>query len=124
MLKMQTRLSFGPDWDPNGVLKPTTLCPVLKTPLGCLFEGDCGEILPSIADESIDTVFADPPFNIGKVYGAKVNDARPNDEYVDWCRKWIDECIRVLKPGGAFFLYNLPRWNILLGAHLTQRGLS
>jgi site-specific DNA-methyltransferase (adenine-specific) len=47
----------------------------------------------------------------------------PEIEYVKWCKKWLDECIRVLKPGGALFVYNLPRWNILLGAHLMEKDM-
>jgi len=90
--------------------------------MGVLFDGDCLDVLPYLADESIDTVFADPPFNIGKKYGKKVNDSRPEEEYIGWCKNWIDECIRVIKPGGAFFLYNLPRWNIILGAYMAERG--
>jgi site-specific DNA-methyltransferase (adenine-specific) len=34
---------------------------------------------------------------------------------LEWCRRWIDEGVRVLRPGGSFFLYNLPRWNAILG---------
>ena len=45
-------------------------------------------------------------------------------DYVEWCKLWIDDCIRVLKPGGSFFLYNIPKWNILLGAYLMERGLT
>jgi site-specific DNA-methyltransferase (adenine-specific) len=29
----------------------------------------------------------------------------------------------VLKPGGAIFLYNLPRWNLILGAFLIEEKL-
>jgi site-specific DNA-methyltransferase (adenine-specific) len=43
---------------------------------------------------------------------------------LSWCKKWIGECVRTLKPGGSFFLYNLPRWNVLLGAHLSKLGLE
>lgn len=95
-----------------------------KTKLGALFDGDCLDILPAFRDEIIDTIFADPPFNLNKVYGAKTKDNRPENEYIKWCHRWIDECIRLLRPGGAFFLYNLPRWNILLGAYLMDKGLE
>jgi site-specific DNA-methyltransferase (adenine-specific) len=81
-------------------------------------------VLPAIADETIDTFFADPPFNLGKVYGNGTNDALPDPEYVAWCRGWIGEGVRVLKPGGAFFLYNLPKWNVLLGACLFELGMQ
>lgn len=42
---------------------------VFSTDLGSLFEGDCLDILPYIYSQSIDTVFADPPFNLSKKYG-------------------------------------------------------
>jgi site-specific DNA-methyltransferase (adenine-specific) len=64
-----------------------------------------------------------PPFNLGKVYGRKVDDELASAEYVRWCRQWLDECVRVLTPGGSLFVYNLPKWNILLGAHLMEKGL-
>lgn len=95
-----------------------------KTELGVLFDGDCLEVLPTLDDEIIDTVFADPPFNLNKQYGEKSKDNRPEAEYLNWCYKWIDECTRLLKPGGALFIYNLPRWNIMFGAYLINKGLE
>lgn len=71
-----------------------------------------------IQTESVDTVFADPPFNLKKQYGAKSNDDLEEGEYIEWCKAWIDECVRVLKPGGAIFIYNLPKWNMVLGAYM------
>jgi len=121
----QTRLKFGEPWSAQGLLgrsdkSPT---PIYSTELGVLFQGDCLTVLPNIRDETVDTIFADPPFNLGKEYGGSVNDERPDQEYLEWSHRWIDECIRVLQPGGAFFLYNLPRWNIPLGAYLMEKGL-
>jgi DNA modification methylase len=103
---------------------PATLQPVLTTALGRLYEADCMDVLPTLGAGSVDTVFADPPFNLNKQYGSKSTDNQPNTTYLDWCRAWLDECIRVLKPGGSLFLYNLPKWNIPLGAFLTERGLD
>jgi site-specific DNA-methyltransferase (adenine-specific) len=98
--------------------------PQYTTALGALFAGDCIDVLRHLNDSVVDTVFADPPFNIGKEYGENTDDRLPNGEYVDWCKTWIRECARVLKPGGAFFIYNLPRWNVLLGAYLFELGLE
>jgi len=81
-------------------------------------------MLRSIKSESIDTVFADPPFNLGKRYGARVNDELGKAEYVEWGQEWIRECVRGLKPGGAFFLYNLPKWNVVFGSYLTELGMD
>lgn len=102
----------------------TVIKPYYKTDLGALLKGDCMEFLPSIKDEVIDTIFADPPFNLGKKYGKNTNDNIPDSEYIEWCKNWIRECVRTLKPGGAIFLYNLPKWNIILGAYLNELGLT
>jgi len=50
--------------------------PYYTTPLGLLYEGDCLDILPKLPGASVDTVFADPPFNLGKTYGRRTNDSR------------------------------------------------
>jgi site-specific DNA-methyltransferase (adenine-specific) len=91
------------------------LQPIFRTELGSLYEGDCTAVMPELAPESADLVFADPPFNLGKDYSSRINDALEELEYLDWSRKWIKEAVRLLKPGGSFFLYNLPKWNLRLG---------
>jgi site-specific DNA-methyltransferase (adenine-specific) len=68
-------------------------------------------------------VFVDPPFNLGKDYGKGIDDGRPDAAYLAWCSSWIAECVRLLKPGGAFYLFNLPRWNVELGHQLNERGM-
>lgn len=94
--------------------------PYYATENGLLFEGDCLEFLARFRSNLADAVFADPPFNLGKSYGARTNDSRAGHEYVQWCQRWLAECVRVLAPGGALFVYNLPKWSILLGAYLMQ----
>ena len=78
--------------------------PFLTTSHGVLFDADCLQVLAGMKSGVIHTVFADPPFNIGKDY----RNAAAQAEYLRWCRRWILECCRILKPGGAFFLYATP----------------
>ena len=98
--------------------------PCFVTDSGALFDLDCIDFLTSLQDECVDTVFADPPFNLNKVYGSKSNDNLAPTDYLNWCYQWIDQSARVLKPGGSFFLYNLPKWNIQLGAYMSEVGLE
>lgn len=98
--------------------------PVYRNDAGALYNEDCCDFLERVETETVDTVFADPPFNLGKVYGPRVDDKVSEAQYLDWSRSWIDECIRVLKPGGSLFLFNLPRWNVVFGAHMLERGLD
>jgi DNA modification methylase len=72
-------------------------------PLDCLHAGDCLDLLPRINDESIDLVFADPPFNIGYDYDI-YDDKRSFENYMSWSKRWITEVCRVLKPNGTFWL--------------------
>ncbi len=90
---------------------------------GILYQGDCLNLLSAIPDAVVDVIFADPPFNLGKKYGEGVSDQMESDEYLDWSRKWLQESIRVLKPGGSLFVFNLPKWCIEYGAFLNQNGM-
>jgi DNA modification methylase len=60
---------------------------------------DCLEFLKGVPDNSIDLVLNDPPYFIG-YDGGKGWDSQwsSEDEYLDWCREWSQECARVLKP--------------------------
>ena len=97
------------------------MIPILKTSLGQLFQADCVEVMKSLDAESVDLAFADPPFNLNKEYTSKIDDALASHEYLAWCQQWLDEMVRVLKPGGALFLWNLPKWNLPLGAYLNDK---
>jgi site-specific DNA-methyltransferase (adenine-specific) len=98
-----------------------TMIPTLMTPRGRLYEADCVDFLSKVESESVDLVFADPPFNLGKSYTSKINDSREVADYLSWCREWLDLSIAALKPGGSLFLWNLPKWNLALGEFLNNR---
>ena len=95
--------------------------PDFQTKLGSLWQVDCLDFLPAQADESVDLVFADPPFNLDKVYPSGIDDDREVGVYFEWCEQWLTECIRVMKNGGSLFLWNLPKWNSVLSGFLSQR---
>ncbi len=94
--------------------------PFLATEFGFLFSDDCLQVLKHMRDETIDCVFADPPFNLGKDYRNGYDDQREESEYLEWCRAWISECCRVLKPGGAIFVYATPRRALQFGVLLSE----
>jgi site-specific DNA-methyltransferase (adenine-specific) len=103
--------------------RPVSLKTTHTTTWGRLYQGDCLEFLRSLPDGSVDMVFADPPFNLGKHYGAGISDHLRADDYLRWSNSWLAESIRVLAPGGALFVFNLPRWLIEYGAFLNRNGM-
>lgn len=108
-------LSLHPEKEPL----PKELQPVFSTKLGRLFQCDCMDLLHTIENDSVDLVFADPPFNLNKLYPSGINDDLKADQYLSWCEKWLFECIRILKPGGSFFVWNLPKWNSQVSEYLN-----
>ena len=95
--------------------------PFLQTKRGVLYNRDCLEVLETLQDRSVDLIFADPPFNLKKEYDNNYDDNKSTDEYLQWCYKWIDECARVLKVGGAFYIFNIPKWSLYLGAYMLKK---
>ena len=70
-----------------------------------IYNGDVFECFSKIQNESIDLVFADPPYNIGKDFDG-LKDKKNEQDFLIWTYKWIDEVFRVLKKNGSFYLMN------------------
>lgn len=69
-----------------------------------IYLADCLIALNDVIDESVDLIFADPPYNIGKKF-SNFHDSWPSDkEYAEWCYKWLELCIKKLKPNGSLYV--------------------
>jgi modification methylase len=97
--------------------------------------GDCIQELRKLPSESVDLVFADPPYNLQLASEL----LRPNNTRVDgvddewdkfssfaaydqFCRAWLSECRRVLKPDGAMWVIGSYHNVFRLGAALQDLG--
>ena len=80
-----------------------TQAPVLfySHPNGEVWIGHATAWLRSLPDESVDLVFADPPYNIHK---AEWDTFESQQEYVEWSLEWIEQAARVLKPTGTLYI--------------------
>lgn len=76
-----------------------------------------------IQDESIDLIFADPPYNIGKNFAGCKDKWATDDDYLNWCYEWLNLCIRKLKPTGALYVMTstqfMPYFDIFLRKRMT-----
>jgi len=87
---------------------------------------DCIEGMKLLADNTIDLIITDPPYNISKLNDnrdrSKLNspimrrkhplkydfgewDNLDRNEFITFTRKWLTECCRVLKDGGAIISF-------------------
>ena len=69
-----------------------------------IYHGDAIEVLRQIHNESIDLIFVDPPYNIGKDFAGRKDKWETDEAYLKWCYEWIDLCISKLKPNGSIYL--------------------
>jgi len=70
-------------------------------PNGEIWAGDSMVWLRSLESESVDLIFADPPYNIKK---AEWDTFESQQEYVQWSLQWIEQAARVLKPTGTIYI--------------------
>ncbi len=104
-------------------------------PLGQILDGDCVDAMRKLPDNSVDLVFADPPYNLQ--LGSDLN--RPDGSHVDavtnewdrfdsfgtydaFTRAWLAECRRVLKPDGALWVIGSYHNIYRVGAVLQDLG--
>ena len=82
-----------------------------------IYHGDALQVLATIPDETVDLIFADPPYNlqIGKKLtrpdSSKVNGVSDKwdqfssfKHYDEFCKIWLSESKRVLKDNGSIWV--------------------
>ena len=99
---------------------------------GCRFEekhnensmailGDCLEVLKSMKSNSVNLIFADAPYNIGKDFGNNSDKWESVQAYVDWCKEWIDECLRVLCDNGTMYFMTATQHMSYLDVYVSEK---
>ncbi|GAB1453976.1 adenine-specific DNA-methyltransferase [Draconibacterium sp.] len=84
-----------------------------------IYHGDTIEVLENeIKDGSIDLIFVDPPYNIGKDFNGLKDSWATDELYLQWCYKWINLCLKKLKSNGSFYVMTstqfMPYFDIFL----------
>ena len=89
-----------------------------------LILGNVTEALTAhVADASVDLIFADPPYNIGKTFNGTKEKWSSEEAYLEWSYRWLDLCIKKLKPSGSFYLMastqTMPYFDLYIRSKLT-----
>ena len=108
---------------------------MLTLPLDQILPGDCLEVLPGLPENSVDLVFADPPYNLQLSQELR----RPNrtlvaaveehwdkfanfEDYDRFTRLWLSTCRRVLKDTGTLWVIGTYHNIYRVGAILQDLG--
>lgn len=83
--------------------------------------GDCLKILRRIKSSSVNLIFADAPYNIGKHFGNNIDKWGSVQAYVDWCKQWIDECMRILRDDGTMYFMTATQHMPYLDVYVSEK---
>ena len=101
-----------------------------------LFLGDAFELLSKFRKESVDMIFADPPYFLsgdsitcrgGKMVSVKKADWDSTAEFKEkhtFNRRWIKRCKRVLKDEGTIWISGTLHNIFSIGTALEQEGFK
>lgn len=83
--------------------------------------GDSLSVLQHIKTGSIDLIFSDPPYNINKDFGNNKDKWDSVKDYIEWCKKWLDECMRVLKDSGTMYFMTATQHMPYLDVYVSEK---
>ena len=85
---------------------------------GTLFVGDCRKRLSKLADNSIDSIVTDPPYELGFM-GKSWDASGVAYDVTVW-----QECLRVLKPGGHLLAFGGSRTYHRMACAIEDAGFQ
>ena len=104
-------------------------------PINTILEGDCIEAMNALPEESIDLIFADPPYNLqlkGDLHRPDNSKVDAVDDHWDqfdsfkvydkFTRAWLKAAKRLLKPDGALWVIGSYHNVFRMGAELQNQG--
>lgn len=94
---------------------------VITNEQAMLILGDSLKVIKNMKSQSVHLIFADPPYNIGKDFGNNRDIWESTQSYINWCKKWIDECMRVLKDEGTMYFMSATQFMPYLDVYVSEK---
>jgi site-specific DNA-methyltransferase (adenine-specific) len=69
-----------------------------------IFCQDLFTALPRLPEQSVDLMFADPPYNLTKSFNDRKFRKTSLDEYSEWLDSWLGPTVRILKPTASVYI--------------------
>lgn len=91
--------------------------------LNHIFCEDCIQGMKKLPAESFQLIVADPPYNLTKDFG-NWKESEHKQDWLSWSKQWIDECKRLLAPGGSIFIYGIHHHMCWIQCYLYEIELT
>ncbi|OGH40689.1 MAG: DNA methylase [Candidatus Levybacteria bacterium RIFCSPLOWO2_01_FULL_37_26] len=96
---------------------------LVELPVNQIICGDALEELKKLPSHSVDLIIADPPY--WKVVNEKWDYKwRTENDYIYWCKQWVQELARVIKKTGSFYLFGYFRILAYLIPEIERENFS
>ena len=82
--------------------------------------GNSLEVLNQMKEKSINLIFADAPYGIGKNFGNDSDKWESVKDYTNWCKQWLDLCMRVLKDDGTMYFMTATQHMPYLDTYMSE----
>lgn len=86
-----------------------------------VFNSDVMKALKKIKNNSVDLIFIDPPYNLGKNYKETTDCWESDEEYLNWCYKWLELCIQKLKSNGSLYFMSSTQYTAYFDIFLRNK---
>jgi len=96
-------------------------CECVENSHSLVIHGDSLSVMRAMRTGSIDLIFADPPYNIGKDFGNNSDTWANMDDYITWCKEWIDECMRILRRDGTMYFMTATQHMPYLDVYVSKK---
>ena len=116
--------------------RPAAIAWKSKTRKSALYVGDCLGIMSRISNDTVDCIWTDPPYFLSNggmtcVAGRMVSVNKGSwdrssgfEQDNSFNKKWIEECYRILKPGGSFWISGTVHNYLSVGMAVLEVGMA
>lgn len=109
------------DFFEESIEKSESILESIQNEQAMLILGDSVQVLKHMKSKSVDLIFADPPYNIGKDFGNNKDSWESSKLYIEWCKSWLDECMRILKDNGTMYFMTATQFMPYIDVYCSEK---
>lgn len=82
---------------------------------------DSLDAMKNMKENSVNLIFADEPYNLGKDFGKGQDSWKNTESYIEWNKQWISEAMRVLEPNGTMYIMSATQFMPFIDVFIQEK---